>query len=504
MLILGITLLILSLSLFVINGNSAFAAVTEANIVAEGFVKTDLASSTTTAEKNVKVTYDLGEIEADQIQYNHNSGLVDATGNVKLTSQTGIVLQTERLVYDLNTGEAQATGGVQMKSPDGFSMTARQLNYYNKQGLVKALGGVKVTSIDGTFETETLDYDLNNGTGSSGTVSMIMNTKSRDVLVHADSMILEGALYHFKNLKVTRCERVHPEYQFVAKKGVYDGRYLTLNSIFLQLEGVPVFYLPSKILDMTNLWFPNIQLGYSHDDGLMVSYRHSASINKNLDWQMNTLYRSKDYSTLQLGLDAKKDEISNYIGIYFDIANAAVTDSKGNGIQDIITYNKPLLVTTIDGSTSFSANDNATELGFSITRKYWKSPLGRWQFGILSRKVSNDNGGTEYGGTYGGYRLDYNPHPYFTLSLLRLYTLEGGDNWGDYMDNFKIGSNWMYSGEIPLRQPYSLGFSGTYNSTESLWIHQIYQINYRTDCLNLTLGWDEAEHTPVIGFNIRF
>jgi lipopolysaccharide export system protein LptA len=486
------------------NDRFVFAAETEANIVAEGFVKTDLASGTTIAEKNVKVTYNLGAIEADQIRYNQKSGLVEASGNVKLTSQTGIVLRAERLVYDLNTGEAQVTGGVGVKSPDGLSMTARQVNYNNKSGLAKAFGEVKVNNGNETLETETLDYDLKNGTGSSGAVSMILHTQSRDALVHADSMTLDGALYHFKNLKVTRCDRTHPEYQFVAKEGVYDGRYMELKSIFIYIKGVPVFYLPFKTLDMTNLWFPDIQLGYSHDDGLAVGYRYSAPINQNLDWRFGLLYRTNDYSTLKLGLNAKKDNISNYAGVYFDTPYSGVTDSEGAGIQDTITYNQPLFVTNIDGSKSFSANDDASELGFSITRKYWKSPLGRWQLGVLSRKVSNDDDGTEYGGTYGGYRLDYNPHPYLTLSLLRLYTLEGGDNWGDYMDDFKIGSNLMYSGEIPLRKFYSLGYSGTYSSTESLWIHQIYQINYRTDCLSLALGWDEAEHATVTKFMIRF
>ncbi len=479
------------------NVSPVYAAATEANIVAEGFVKTDLSSDTTTAEKNVKVTDDFGVIEADRIQYNYNAGLVEANGNVKLTSQTGIVVQSERLVCDLNTGEAQATGGVHMTSPDAITLTARQLNYNNKQEFAKAVGEVKVTNGNGTFETETLNYDLKNGTGSSEAVSMVLHTKNRDALVHADSMILNGTLYHFKNLTMTRCEKSHPEYQFVAREGVYDGRYLELNNIFVQLKGVPVFYLPSKTFDMTNIWFPEIQLDYNHDDGLKFGYRYSAPMNGNMGWRIATIYRSNDYSTLHLGLNMKKENISNYTGIYFN------TDSEGYGLGDTITYDKPLFVATLDGSKSFSSND-ATELGFSITRKYWESPLGRWQVGMLSRKVSKDDGGTEYGGTYGGYRLDYNPHPYFTLSLLRLYTLEGGDDWGDYLDEFKIGSNWLYNGGIPLNQTYSLGFSGTYNSTESLWIHQIYRIYYGTDCLKLSLGWDEAKRSMVTGFNIRF
>jgi lipopolysaccharide export system protein LptA len=488
------------------NGNLAFAAETEANIVAEGFVKTDLTSNITIAEKNVKVTYNLGEVEADQIQYNHNSGIVEATGNVILTSKTGIVLKARKVIYDLNSTEAQASGGIQLTSQNGLRLTAAQLDYNANNGLVKASGEVKVDGIHGAYETETLEYNLNDGTGSSGAISMTLKA-NRDIKIKADSMTLKNGKYQFRRPRITRCQEVNPEYQYVAKEAIYDGRYMRLNSIILYIKGVPAFYLISLNLDMTNLFFPHIELNYDHDNGLSIQYEYSDHLSDNLRWNFTGLYRSKTYSTLIWGLRGSKDNLSNSVNLYYNTEghNTDGMDYISNyGINDCVTYNYALFVATLDGAKDFS-EANGSELGFTFTRKYFESPVGKLQFGILGRRVSKEDGaGTEYGGIYGGYRLDYNPHPYFTLSLLSLYSLEGEKDYRDFMSDFKLGFNWMYNSVIPLYKSYSLGLNGTYNSDEELWIHQIYQINYQTDCLNLRYGWDNASQSVVFGFNIRF
>jgi lipopolysaccharide export system protein LptA len=445
-----------------------------------------LNSKTTIAKKNARLTNENGHIEADQISYNNESGIINATGGVKLTLKDGTNIQADQLVYNINTHEGAVSGKVKLTAQDVVEITAQQLDYNGNSSLVKASGGVEITTDNGVYQTETIEYNLNEATGFSGPVSMTINAKGRGFSVTGKSMGFSEGIARIAKAKITRCQLSHPEYQYVAKEADYDGRYLRLKSIFLYLKGIPIFYLPVLKLDIANLNFPDIEPGYNHDDGFFVKYDYSAHLTENIRWKFTGIYRSDDYSSLLFGITASKEKISNYTGLYYN------TDSQGYGIEDRLTYNTQLFVTTIDGSKDFSDN-NATQLGFSFTRKYWDSPLGKWQLGILVRDVSKEDGsGGEYGGTYGGYRLDYNPFSNLTLSLLQLYSLDGGNDYRDFMDEFKLGSNLMYSWTIPLKNPYSLGLNGTYNNEQSLWIHQIYQLNYQTDCLNLSVGWDNA------------
>jgi hypothetical protein len=477
-----------------------FAAAEQAVIEAEGYLKTDLDSNTTIAEKSVKLTSDKGQIEADKLTYNGNSGIVNASGKVKLTSPTGIILQAEQLVYNINTKEAQFSGGVQMTVNDGLTITAAQLDYHGAQGLIRAIGGVKIVSSHGTYETETLDYNLNDATGSSGPIRTTINATDRNFIITGDAMETTNDITKITSVRITRCQMPHPETLIVAKEAKYDGQYLYLKSVVAYIKGIPVFYYPLMTLDVNNLKFPNIEPGYNQDDGLYIKYHDSVALSKNIDWHFSGELRTHDYSSLVSGITVKNGNISDYAGFYY------YTESAGYGVEERLTYDRPLVTTTIDGSKSFSSN-NAYQLGLSITRKYWESPLGKWQFGVLGRKVYELEGSdVEYGGTYDGYRLDYTPHPYVTLSLLRLYSCKQEDyGYGDdFMDEFKIGSNLMYNVGIPLRKAYSLSLNGTYNVDQSLWIHQIYQINHQTDCIFITFGWDEAEKSTTFSGHIKF
>jgi lipopolysaccharide assembly outer membrane protein LptD (OstA) len=480
-----------------LSGPKAFAAAGEAVIKADEYVKSDLDSNTTIAKKNVQLTNENGQIEAEQLVYNSDSGLVNASGGVKLTTPEGITIQAEQLAYNFNTQEAAFSGGIKLTTQNAVQIKAEQLDYHGNTGLVTASGGVEITTGTGIYQTETIEYNLNDATGSSGPVTITFNTtSSRDFSMVGQSMVIADGITRVIKPKITRCQMPRPEYQYVAKEAAYDGRYMRLKHMILFLKGIPIFYLPVLKLDMTNLNFPDIQPGYNQEDGFFVKYDYSARLSENMSLDFTGLYRSNDYSSLLFGLTTSKDNTSNYTGLYYN------TDSEGYGISDRITYNAPLFIASLDGSLDFSANDS-TQLGFSVTRKYWKSPLGHWQFGIVGRNVSSiDGSGAEYGGTYGGYRLDYSPFSYFSLSLLRLYSFEGGD-YRDFMEEFKLGSNWMYNATIPLPKTYSFSLYGTYNSDQELWIHQIYQINYRTDCLNLSAGWDNASSSWVTAIRIR-
>jgi lipopolysaccharide export system protein LptA len=460
-------------------------------------IKTDFDLNVKIAKGNVKLIIELGQIEADNLQLNTQSGIAEAMGKVKVVLETGTVLQSNNLTCNIITKEVQLDGGVQLIGRDGLKVTATQLRYNGNTGMIDTVGEVRINNVLGICETEILEYNVLTATGFTGPVRITVNAPKRNIRVTGESMEVTNNTFKIEKGKITRSEAENPEYQLVTKELTFDGKFLSLKSIVIFIKGVPLFYYPALSLNIDNFNLPIIDPRYNNRGDLSIKYRSSGPINDDFDWNLKVLFRNHDYSSLEPGVTYRNGSISDYIGLYYK------TESMGYGIKEHFTYNWSHITADIDGLKDFSRN-RAYQLGFAVTRKYWSSPVGRWRFGVLGRKIYElDDKDTEFGGVYGGYRLDYNPHPYVTLSLLRLISFEGGD-YRNYLDSYKIGSNIMYGLTIPMQKKYSLGLNGTYNCEQSLWIHQIYQINYKTDSLFIKFGWDEAKKAPVFGTLIKF
>lgn len=480
---------------FLVANNQAIAASDQPALGADDYSKIDLGLNNTPVKEKVNLKIENGQVEAEQIIYNNKSGIVNATGQVKITNDDGIIIRAEQLVYDFNIQDAQLSGGVELTQKDQ-TITAKELHYQGKNGLVTASGGVKMFTGQATYQTETIRYNLQTKTGFLGRITATISAVDRNYSIVGDSMETIDGITSVKNAKLTRCEKHHPEYFYLAKRMTYDGQYLRLKHIILYVKGIPLFYFPYLSLNVNNKNLPRIEPRYDPDDGLSVRYDYSVPFGKNIDWRFQGELQTHDYSNLAFGITGSKGNFSNYAGTYYNFEGYL-------GVRDQLTHETPLLRTVIDGYRDFS-NAEGNELGFSVTRKYWPTPAGRWQFGIQGRRVSKlDGSGAEYGGIYSGYRLDYNPYPNWTLSLLRLYSVED-KNYGDFMSDFKIGSNWIYDGGIPITQLYSFGLTGTYNSDQSLWIHRIYEIRRETDCIRWDFGWDDAVDSWVSKFKIKF
>ena len=97
------------------------------------------------------------------------------------------------------------------------------------------------------------------------------------------------------------------------------------------------------------------------------------------------------------------------------------------------------------------------------------------------------------------------PHPKVVLSYLWLKSFdEKGIGFGDFLSDYKIGGNGMYSIRIPLEKDYSLDLTGTYNFEESEWLHRVYRVNKETCCFRTSIGWDEIENFWELTWNIKF
>ena len=133
-------------------------------------IEYDSDSGTAKASGNVqaksKKNDEQSELNADTVDYDMNSGVVLATGNVLLKRGTGRATG-ERAKYNTNTMEAYLTGNVIVEQ-DGMKLTCDKLNS-NGQGHMEADGNVHGTQIiepnekypngdTRTFSGEHVDY----------------------------------------------------------------------------------------------------------------------------------------------------------------------------------------------------------------------------------------------------------------------------------------------------------------------------------------------------------
>ncbi|MGE5581445.1 MAG: LptA/OstA family protein [Bacillota bacterium] len=476
------------------------AAAGQVEIEADEKINYDISTDVTVAHKNVKVTQEKGIIVADEVTYNGKAGLIEAVGKVKLTTNgdNTVIIEADKLLYDLNTMVGNFSGQVELTSKEAV-ITADQLVYNGKTENVTASGNVKIKQKQAIYRSETIEYNLRDEKGVSGPISGVV----RDYKLNGKNAQLDKDETKLNKATFTRCPKPHPDYTVTATRIKYDGKWINLRNAVLFIKGIPAFYFPVLSFPVDGSAFPTFDLGYSNDDGAILKFSYITPVTDGHNWIFTGDLREKDTngSNIGAGYGLYKGNFSNtsYINYNFNKTN---TDNYWS-FSDTFSYDRPLFVLTVDGSHEFNGWEK-TQYGFTFTRKYWDSPLGRWQLGVLARKVSAlDGSGDEYGGVYGGYRLDYNPNRYMTFSLLRLESLTG-DDYRDFLDDYRLGSNWLYSVGIPLNNTYSFNLDGTYNSDQTLWIKRVYGITRETCCFKVSASYDDIPRTWSYSISLKF
>lgn len=95
------------------------------------------------------------DLAADEIEYDSVSGVMTATGSVRMTQEDSVVTGS-RAVYNTKSKEAEITGGVQMVKGDMRLQAARVVSQDNQH--VMALGGVTVVKGDTTLTGPQAEY----------------------------------------------------------------------------------------------------------------------------------------------------------------------------------------------------------------------------------------------------------------------------------------------------------------------------------------------------------
>ena len=158
--------------------------------------------------------------EADNLQYDRNSGIVTATGNVE-ASQNGHVLRADKITYDRNTDVAAAAGHVTIIEPDG------QVLYSDYAELT---GGMK----DGVLKGIRLRLAANG--------KLVANGGRRT----------EGKVNELSRVVYTTCNLCKrdpskpPLWEIRASSGVQDAEHkrIEYSNAVLDIYGYPIAYLP--------------------------------------------------------------------------------------------------------------------------------------------------------------------------------------------------------------------------------------------------------------------
>jgi len=402
--------------------------------------------------------------------------------------------------YDMETNFATASKDVILTKGD-ITIECRKLIYNGKTGDVQASGNVKISTGKSVYQTETLNYNLNQETGDLPEFKGKIKGESRDYFFTGTEGTLAGKSGTISKATMTRCPKSKPDYVLRAKRIDYNGERIYLRRVVLKVKGIPLFYFPRLSFKTDNNDLPDVKLDYDHDDGLQLDIDYTGPVQNNRSWHFKGELSTKASKLIGFG-------VKNYFGDHLTNRTNLSFDSDGFWvIDDQFNYDTRLFNLNLDGIKEFS-DDEETQLGIRLTRKYWKTFIGRWQFGVLARDLyALDSSNQEYGGTYWGHQLDYNPIKYVVLSYLRLDSDETNEDYGDFLEDedFKLGDNYLYNISIPLTEKYSLGLDGTYNADfDGYWVCRFYRIKYENCCFRLSAGWDDVDKSWEFKTKIKF
>lgn len=400
--------------------------------------------------------------------------------------------------YDMDTDSTIASGEVILTKED-IIIECQELNYNGKTGEVQAFGDVKITTAKYTYQTKHLNYNLNRKMGDLAEFKGKLSEGSNDYYFTGKDGSINGDTGTISKASMTRCPRPKSDYVLTAKRIDYDNQRVYLHHAILKVKGIPVFYFPRLSFKIDNSDLPDIKLNNDNEEGLQVNFDYAGPIENNRSWHYKGELSTKGSNSIGFGVKYYFDDhFSNRVNLAYDFDDFWVLDNQ-------ISYDARLFSLYLDGIMEFSDREEK-QLGIRLTRKYWETSIGKWRFGVLARNVyALDSSKQEYGGTYWGDQLDYNPSRYVMFSYLWLDSEKNNEDFRDFLEDYQLGNNYLYNIKIPLSNSFSLGLNGTYNSEASNeWIRRFYGIKYETCCFRLSTGWNDISESWEMEAGIKF
>ena len=223
-----------------------------------------------------------------------------------------IVLQSQELEYFEAENRLEATGKVSVTYGDTL-LLADRLEMNTESGVGNATGNVRLTTPKGRFQASRMNFDLTNERGLVYEVKGIIDDRFRVSGKQLEQLAPQRFVAHRGRL--TTCTGHFPAWEIGARRTrLGGGKYVALSHPTFRIKGVPVFYLPYMLLpyrDERTTGFLAPHLGMDSNHGAVVSQGFFWAITEWMDSTIGVEYLaergSRPYLEYRYSLDPRSD-----------------------------------------------------------------------------------------------------------------------------------------------------------------------------------------------------
>lgn len=206
-----------------------------------------------------------------------------------------VQLEADQVSYDREHGIYQATGDVRLQQGD-FEVRSQNLQWNQLSGEIDAEGNVHLISPDEELSGSTAKYNLLLGTGTVENGNFFL--RSQNLHVRGEKIERRGEFnYHIEKGFFTTCDGEVPSWKFGASQiDVTLGGYARAKNTIFYLKDIPAVYVPYMIYPAktereSGLLIPTI--GYSDKRGVQYSGAYYQVLGVNQDATLYVDYLSE-------------------------------------------------------------------------------------------------------------------------------------------------------------------------------------------------------------------
>ncbi|HEY8345309.1 MAG TPA: LPS export ABC transporter periplasmic protein LptC, partial [Bacillota bacterium] len=233
------------------------------------------------------------------------------SGQVWATSGEEVEIEADVLEYDPATGIMNAFGNVKLRQ-DEITITTSQLFYCREDGMVRTNETVHFQSSTLDLTGEGLWYSLSTREGEIKEVK----GQGKEVYFSGRAGIISPDDFTVRDGSYTTCELANPCFNISARKVRIDEEYVKIGFGWLELKGLKVLPLPPLRLP-TDMDWPDLEAGYTNERGLFVGVTTEQPVSERVRYSYGGSIGTKKWLSLDAGLTWQAGKVSiNTTGSY--------------------------------------------------------------------------------------------------------------------------------------------------------------------------------------------